>query len=332
MVGAKKPGHYFQGNFACQRCLKGWDRRDFAYLKELLAASKTKPLGDEESKRLRAYQASNEKKREATKGQRQRAVEAKGLKAVWLQEQLHNLTRQVKDSTHVNRRNARNQASARSYQNSLAKGGQKKKSGGARLQGKYLKYTPKVKTLLEQSLLFLGKVFEDWLVPVDIDTIHFYWDLLCKRELKRGRKYIMTDGTKVQETEYANDNPNSRIKYAKVEYKDIRARLCETTEGCKKAVLIKSEECKLVVSENNKERFQSLKVQTTTHQEFVKIILEEFYERIETVLPELLVVTAAGGEPPKRSSNQQSQMKSFFSPVPTKKQKVSATVTVTPKV
>ena len=161
MVGAKKPGHYFQGNFACQRCLKGWDRRDFAYLKELLAASKTKPLGDEESKRLRAYQASNEKKREATKGQRQRAVEAKGLKAVWLQEQLHNLTRQVKDSTHVNRRNARNQASARSYQNSLAKGGQKKKSGGARLQGKYLKYTPKVKTLLEQSLLFLGKVFED---------------------------------------------------------------------------------------------------------------------------------------------------------------------------
>ena len=96
--------------------------------------------------------------------------------------------------------------------------------------------------------------------------------------------------------------------------------------------LVASLRQKLVVSENNKERFQSLKVQTTTHQEFVKIILEEFYERIETVLPELLVVTAAGGEPPKRSSNQQSQMKSFFSPVPTKKQKVSATVTVTPKV
>ena len=97
--------------------------------------------------------------------------------------------------------------------------------------------------------------------------------------------------------------------------------------------LVASLRQKLVVSENNKERFQSLKVQTTTHQEVVKIILEEFYERIETVLPELLVVTAAGGEPPKRSSNQQSQMKSFFfSPVPTKKQKVSATVTVTPEV
>ena len=95
-----------------------------------------------------------------------------------------------------------------------------------------------------------------------------------------------------------------------------------------------------MVSENNKERFQSLKVQTTTHQEVVKIILEEFYERIEieieteTVSPELLVVTAAlGGLSSSSRHNQQSQMKSFFfSPVPTKKQKVSATVTVTPEV
>jgi hypothetical protein len=323
MVGAKTLGHHFRGNFACQRCLKGWDRRDFAYLKELLAASKTKPLGDEESKRLRDYQASDEMKREATKGQRQRAVKAKGLKAVRLQERPHNLTRQVMDSTDVNRRNTRNQASARSYEKSLAKGGRKKKSGGARLQGKYLKYTPKVKTLLERSLLFLGKVFADRRVPVDIDTIHFYWDLLCKRELKRDRKYIMTDGAKVRETEYANDNPNSRIKYAEVEYKDIRARLCETVEGFKNAVMIKSEECKLVVSENDKERFQSLKAQTTTHQEFVKIILKEFYKRIERVSPELLVVTAARA--PKRSN--QSQVRSFFSPVPTKKQKASATVT-----
>ena len=97
MVGAETPGHRFRGHFACQPCLKGWDRRDFAFLKEQ-AASNT-PLGEQDSKRLQDYLKSDGRKKAATKGLRQRAVEQKGIEAVRLEERIrarpHNVTRQA---------------------------------------------------------------------------------------------------------------------------------------------------------------------------------------------------------------------------------------------
>ena len=230
------------------------------------------------------------------------------------------MTRQEKNSTDLNRREALNQKTAKSYAKSLANGGAKKQSGGDRLSGKYLKYIPEVKERLESSLLFFGALFADRRIPVDIDTIHYFWDLVCKRE-HASRPYIMKDGLRTRESEFAN---NGRMKYAQVEYLDIRGRLCET-EGCsKRAIKIKSELCTLTVSEADKQKFQALKKQSKSNKVFAEIILQEFYQRIGTGLP----ATEAEVDPLQVTTST-----SFITPKPDKKKQSAAVpAEVTPEV